>query len=88
VLAFDVPDGDRREPVPELAALASSLDGLLARVAGAIADGGRLGADSLPNLRSGYDELSSTHAHPDLVAELDEVVDAANSLAAAVTEGG
>ncbi len=86
VLAFDVGDGDRREPVPELAALASSLDVLLARVGVAIADGARLGEDALPNLRDSYDELSSTCAHPDLVAELDEVVDAANSLAAAVTE--
>jgi hypothetical protein len=86
VLAFDVPDPEQRAPVPGLTALASALDVLLTRVRSAIADGGRLPADSLPNLRASYDELSRAHTKPDLLAELDEVVDAANSLAAAVTD--
>lgn len=86
VLAFDVPDRDQRAPVPGLEALASSLDVLLTRVRSAIADGGRLRAEALPDLRASYEELSKTDTAPDLLAELDEVVDAANSLAAAVTE--
>ena len=88
VLAFDTRGHMQRGPVSGVAALASSLDMLLARVGEAIAAGGRVPADSLPNLRSSYDELSREHSHADLVAELDEVVDAANSLAAAVTQDG
>jgi uncharacterized membrane protein YccC len=88
VLGFDARDREHRQPIPALAALASSLDVLLGRVRAAVAAGGRLRADSLPNLRADYEELSSTHADPDLLDELDELVDAANRLATAVTEAG
>jgi uncharacterized membrane protein YccC len=86
VLAFDTRDGAQRQPVPEVAAVESSLDELLERVGAAIATGDRIPPDSLPDLRSSYDELSRAGGGPDLIAELDEVVDAANSLAAAVTD--
>jgi uncharacterized membrane protein YccC len=85
VLAFDTPDRRQRGPVPELAALAGSLDALLARVRTAIATGGHLRADSLPNVRARYEQLAAEHPDLDELDELDEAVDAANSLAAAVT---
>jgi Fusaric acid resistance protein-like len=84
VLAFDTGDRRQRQPVPEVAALAGSLDRLLERVGTAIAAGNRISADSLPNLRSSYDELTRAGGASDLIAELDEVVDAADSLADAV----
>ncbi|HEX5193570.1 MAG TPA: FUSC family protein [Solirubrobacteraceae bacterium] len=86
VLGFDARDRPERDPVPEVAPLARALDLLLARVRTAVASGGRLRADALPDVRGGYDELSGADPDPDLLAELDEVVDAANSLAAAVTD--
>jgi fusaric acid resistance family protein len=88
LLGLDARDRQQPEPVPGLAPLASSLDALLARVRAAVAAGGQLREDSLPNLRAGYEELAGEHPDPDLLAELDELVDAANSLATAVTDSG
>ena len=88
LLRLDARDRPQPEPVPGLAPLASSLDVLLARVRAAVAAGGQLREDSLPNLRAGYEQLSGEHPDPDLLAELDELVDAANSLATAVTDSG
>jgi uncharacterized membrane protein YccC len=86
VLGFDAHDRAQLEAVPEVAALAGSLDALLARVRTAIATGGHLRADSLPNVRARYEQLAAEHPHLDELDELDEAVDAANSLAAAVTD--
>ena len=58
VLGLDARDVDHPEPVPGLEPLAGSLDVLLARVGSAIAVGGRLREDSLPDLRAGYDQLA------------------------------
>jgi hypothetical protein len=88
LLSLDARDQQQLEPVPGLAPLASSLDVLLARVRAAVAAGGQLREDSLPNLRAGYEQLAGEHPDPDLLAELDELVDAANSLATAVSDSG
>jgi uncharacterized membrane protein YccC len=86
VLGLDAREAERPEPVPGLRPLATSLDALMARVGAAVAVGGRLREDSLPDLRTGYQQLADEHPDPDLLAELDELVDAANSLATAVIE--
>jgi hypothetical protein len=88
LLSLDARDRQQPEPVPGLAPLASSLDVLLARVRAAVAAGGQLREDSLPNLRAGYEQLAGDHPDPELLAELDELVDAANSLATAVSDSG
>ena len=94
----DLISGEPYEPMKEprftgiatfmRAPLASSLDVLLARVRAAVAAGGQLREDSLPDLRAGYEQLAGDHPDPDLLAELDELVDAANSLATAVSDSG
>jgi uncharacterized membrane protein YccC len=88
VLGLDAREADDPTPVTGLAPLAGALDVLLARVRAALAAGGRLREDSLPDLRAAYDEIADAGGDPDLLAELDELVDAANSLATAVTDSG
>jgi hypothetical protein len=86
VLGLDARDREWHQPTPALTPLARTLDVLLARVRAAVAAGGQLREDSLPSLRAGYEELSAEAPDPDLLAELDELVDAANSLATVVVD--
>jgi uncharacterized membrane protein YccC len=73
-------------PSPRLKSLAGSLDTLLAIVEDALRSGTRPTADSLPDLRTDYDALVAGNGAngPELAAELDELVDAANGLATIV----
>jgi len=86
VLRLEAQEDEPPEPSPRLAGLAASLDALLTIVADALRSGARPPAQSLPDLRADYEALVSDGggAGPDLAAELDELVDAANGLAAIV----
>ena len=88
VLRLDAQEERGRRPVPALKPLAADLDTLLESVDATLrgdADG-PAPAPPLPDLRAGYAELERTAPHdPDglaLLGELDELVDAANGLAA------
>jgi uncharacterized membrane protein YccC len=90
VLRLDVQDEGDRGPLPGLDSLARDLDVQLAGVEAALApraDGPAL-APSLPDLRARYQSFARSAPHDveaeGLLAELDELVDAANSLVAAV----
>jgi hypothetical protein len=88
VLRLDAEDERRRRPLPALAPLATDLDTLL----GSVDAGFRAGTDkpppatALPDLRARYAALErAAPENPDraaLLTELDEIVDAANGLAA------
>jgi uncharacterized membrane protein YccC len=82
VLRLEAQEREPPPPTPRLAGLAASLDALLAIVGDALRSGARPAAHSLPDLRAGYDALVAGDgaAGPALAAELDELVDAANSL--------
>ena len=91
VLRLDVQDDRARRPQPALAPLAGDLEALLSTVEGTLRESVELPDDparELPDLRADYVafERSAPHDadgdHDGLLAELDEVIDAANSLAA------
>ena len=89
-LRLDAQEDPARRPLPALGALAGDLDALLSRVEAALTVGPdeRPAAPALPNLRARYVAFERS-ARGDsraeaTAAELDEVVDAANSLAALV----
>jgi uncharacterized membrane protein YccC len=86
VLRLDAQEERERSPVPELAPLADDLDRQLGAVQDTLATGPSATAIALlPDLRADYERVE--HAEPALpdggvlVAELDEIVDAANGLA-------
>lgn len=86
-LRLDVQDERRRDPVPELARLAGDLDLALARISDVTQTDPRDSLPTLPDLRADYDEFERRSRRADdldraaLLSELDEIVDAANSLA-------
>jgi uncharacterized membrane protein YccC len=86
VLRLEAQEREPPPPSPGLAGLAASLDTLLAVVRDALRSGTRPDARSLPDLRAQYDALVAAGgaAGPELGAELDELVDAANGLATIV----
>ncbi len=86
VLRLEAQEHEPPPPSPRLTGLATSLDALLAIVEDALRSGTRPAAQSLPDLRADYDALVADNgaAGPELAAELDELVDAANGLAAIV----
>ena len=86
VLRLEAQEHEPPPPSPRLTGLATSLDALLAIVEDALRSGTRPTAQSLPDLRADYDTLVADNgaAGPELAAELDELVDAANGLAAIV----
>ena len=83
VLRLEAQEHEPPPPSPGLAELSAPLDAQLAAVQEALRTGERLPARSLPDLRAGYEELVARDGAvtPELVAELDELVDAANGLA-------
>jgi hypothetical protein len=95
VVRLDAEEEREREPLPELAALADGLDRLLSTVEHRLRTDGD-GSDPasvrpaqpLPDLRAAYNAVADRDGdHPEaepLLAELDEIVDAANGLAALV----
>ncbi len=87
ILRLDALDRPPTTPVPGLAALARRIDALLEIVRTALATSEDPTIGGLPDLRGPYDALAhdGAIAEPDLVPELDEIVDAANSLAAIIT---
>jgi uncharacterized membrane protein YccC len=86
VLRLEAQEHEPPPPSPRLAGLAGSLDALLTTVGDALRSGTRPAARTLPDLRADYDALVADDgvAGPDLAAELDELVDAANGLGAIV----
>ena len=86
VLRLEAQEHEPPPPSPRLAGLAGSFDALLATVANALRSDARPDARSLPDLRAEYDALMADNgaSGPELAAELDELVDAANGLAAIV----
>ncbi|HUB03750.1 MAG TPA: FUSC family protein [Solirubrobacteraceae bacterium] len=91
VLRLDAQDKQNRRPVPALAPLATDVDELLATVDTAVRDaanGASPGtpAPAVPDLRESYDALERAAPHDAdgeaLLLDLDELVDAANGLAA------
>ncbi|HEX8714325.1 MAG TPA: FUSC family protein, partial [Solirubrobacteraceae bacterium] len=93
VLRTDARGEGSREPRPALAPLARQLDAALVQIAGALTPAPALGDEAprelvLPPLREGYTRLRGRLEQSDgtalLLRELDEIVDAVNSLAAAV----
>lgn len=90
VLRLDVQDERVRSPLPGLEPLARALDELLSTAEAALRarPDERPPARERPDLRARYLEFERSAAHDaevgGLVADLDEVVDAANSLAAVV----
>ena len=86
VLRLEAQEHEPPPPSPRLTGLATSLDALLAIVENALRSDTRPAAQSLPDLRADYDALVADNgaSGPELAAELDELVDAANGLAAIV----
>jgi hypothetical protein len=90
VLRLDAQERRDRAPVPELAALAADLDTLLAVVERRIAvePPERPATEPVPDLRADFSALEQAAAGgrevAPLLGELDEIVDAANGLAALV----
>ncbi|MBV9413653.1 MAG: FUSC family protein [Solirubrobacterales bacterium] len=90
VLRLDVQDDRDRGPLPSVDPLAGDLDAQLSSVEAALAPRGEepAPARSLPDLRARYQSMARSAPHDveeeGLLAELDELVDAANSLVAAV----
>jgi uncharacterized membrane protein YccC len=86
VLRLEAQDERERPPIPELAPFTRDLDHLLARVEAALESPDAAGQEPLPDLRGRYQELERAlgrdPAAVALLAELDEIVDAANGLAA------
>ena len=91
VLRLDAQEEPNRRPVPALAPLATGVDELLATVDTTVragANGVPLGtpAPAVPDLRASYDALERAAPHDAegraLLLDLDELVDAANGLAA------
>jgi hypothetical protein len=89
VLRLDVVDDRPRAPLPGLARLSGDLDALLGTVEGTLRAGAPgAGPETLPDLRGDYLAFERS-GPPDadgagVLAELDEIVDAANSLATLV----
>jgi len=86
VLRLEAQEHEPPPPSPRLSRLAASLDALLANVEEALRWGARPPQRSLPDLRADYEQLVADGGAvgADLAAELDELVDAANGLAAIV----
>jgi len=91
VLRLDAQEERDRRPVPALAPLATGVDELLATVDTAVRDGANgdssgTPAPAVPDLRARYDALERAAPHDAdgeaLLLDLDELVDAANGLAA------
>jgi uncharacterized membrane protein YccC len=88
VLRLDAQEDRRRRPFPSLDALRAEIDDLLGTVEATLRSrpDGHPSSPTLPDLRAGYGELERACADDDeattLLAELDEMVDAANGLAA------
>jgi uncharacterized membrane protein YccC len=90
VLRLDAQEDRSHRPVPGLAPLATDLDTFLADVDTIFRRGpdgpSAVSSPSLPDLRARYDELDRAVPHDAdteaLLTELDEIVDAANGLAA------
>jgi uncharacterized membrane protein YccC len=93
VLRADAQEERRREPLPALATLAGELDQALGLVEAAVPVEHPASPQplALPDLRDGYMRLMKDteigHSDPLLARELDELVDAVNSLGALVTRG-
>lgn len=87
VLRLDAQEERQRPPLPELKPLAADIDWQLRTIDTTLTDApeARPGPPSLPDLRASYSALehrcSQERDHAALLAELDEIVDAANSLA-------
>jgi uncharacterized membrane protein YccC len=83
VLRLEAQEHDPPPPSPGLADLSAPFDAQLAAAQEALRTGERLPARSLPDLRAVYEELEARDGAvtPELAAELDELVDAANGLA-------
>jgi uncharacterized membrane protein YccC len=90
VLRLDAQETPDRSPLPTLAPLAGDIDRLLKRVETELRDEHHAhpGAPELPDLRADYADFERSSAHDSdslaLLAELDEIVDAANGLASLV----
>jgi uncharacterized membrane protein YccC len=90
VLRLDVQEDRRRPPLPVLAPLADDLDSMLGSVETALRlDGDAPGRpNAVPDLRADYEAFErrspQESAGSELLAELDEIVDAANGLATLV----
>jgi uncharacterized membrane protein YccC len=88
VLRLDAQEDRRRRPVPGLDPLRSEIDDLLGTIEATLRSrpDGHPSSPTLPDLRAGYSELERACAGNDeaatLLVELDEMVDAANGLAA------
>ncbi|MFZ0386134.1 MAG: FUSC family protein [Solirubrobacteraceae bacterium] len=82
VLRLEAQEHALPAPSPELADFSASLDRLLAAGQAALRSGARLPTRSLPDLRAEYEQLVARNGgvSPELLAELDEFVDAANGL--------
>ncbi|HEY3728725.1 MAG TPA: FUSC family protein [Solirubrobacteraceae bacterium] len=89
VLRLDAEEDRHRDPLPVLRPLAADIDALLETVDAALEGDAREGA--LPDLRASYEafeEAAPRHSESAaLLAELDEIVDAANGLAELVGVG-
>jgi uncharacterized membrane protein YccC len=87
VLRLDAEEERQRPALPELKPLAAVIDWQLREIDTVLSDapGARPGSPSLPDLRASYSAFerhcSQERDHAALLAELDEIVDAANSLA-------
>jgi uncharacterized membrane protein YccC len=83
VLRLDVQDERPRSPHPELEALAAGLEELLTNVESALRARAEepSSASALPDLRARYVAFARSVHDEGLLAQLDEMVDAANSLA-------
>jgi uncharacterized membrane protein YccC len=86
VLRLEAQEHEPPPPSPRLAGFAAALDSRLAIVESALRSGARPPAHELPDLRAAYDALIADGgvSGPELTAELDELVDAGNSLATIV----
>lgn len=89
VIRLDAQDEGARSALPGLDPLVADVDEMLTTVEQALRQGGRTAGDlELPDLRAAYEAFEQAAPADDdgaaLLAELDEVVDAANSLAASV----
>jgi uncharacterized membrane protein YccC len=87
VLRLDAQEDRDRRPLPALGKLASDLDGQLGRIGASLAGqrDSRPAVVDLPNLRASYGAFEQDAPHDRegeaLLAQLDELVDAANGLA-------
>lgn len=88
VLRLDAEEEHQHQPLPALAPLASGTRKMLALIGSSVVNGSADGATPRPDLRSSYTRFEHEQEPADskqraaLLAELDEIVDATNGLAA------